>query len=118
MRPAGSVRYGPTTPRSKQCSQYFCRARLNVLMMPKRGANYRIAIRRATEPDFPAIRALAVATLGWLADEQEDAFFRWKHLQNPFGASPMWVAVDDEESGRVAAFRTFLRWDLVMPDGR
>ena len=35
-------------------------------------------------------------------------------MQNPFGVSPMWVA---ESEGRVVGFRTFLRWELVHPDG-
>ncbi|MDO8362930.1 MAG: GNAT family N-acetyltransferase [Actinomycetota bacterium] len=42
------------------------------------------------------------------------ALFRWKHRRNPFGPSPMWVAVDD---GRVVAVRVFMRWEFRR-DGR
>jgi GNAT superfamily N-acetyltransferase len=71
-------------------------------------------IRRGTEQDLPAILALARRTIGWLGDDDDAAFFRWKHFDNPFGASPMWIA---EIDGRVAGFRTFVRWELVEPTG-
>ena len=35
------------------------------------------------------------------------AFFRWKHLANPFGRSPIHVAVGE---GGIVAVRAFLRW--------
>jgi len=38
----------------------------------------------------------------------------WKHLENPFGVSPMWIALADD---RVVGFRTFLRWQFVTPTG-
>jgi GNAT superfamily N-acetyltransferase len=41
------------------------------------------------------------------------AFFRWKHQENPLGSSPAWVAECD---GRLAGFRTFLRWRWDVPD--
>src|SRR5262249_8542580 len=40
-------------------------------------------------------------------DEEDARFFHWKHVENPFGASPTWVALD---GARVVGFRTFLRW--------
>jgi GNAT superfamily N-acetyltransferase len=65
---------------------------------------------RPVEPrDLPEVLALLTASLGWVPDDQHEAFFRWKHVDNPFGASPAWVAVDD---GRILGFRTFLRWEL------
>lgn len=48
--------------------------------------------------------------LGWNGDERDRDFFRWKHHENPFGRSPAWVA---ESEGRLAGFRTFLRWRFV-----
>lgn len=48
--------------------------------------------------------------LGWIGDERDRAFFRWKHHENPFGRSPGWVA---ETAGRIVGFRTFLRWRFV-----
>lgn len=71
-----------------------------------------VTIRRATDADVPAILELARRSLGWLGDEQDTRFFRWKHFESPFGPSPMWVA---EADGRIAGFRTFLRWELVTP---
>jgi GNAT superfamily N-acetyltransferase len=60
------------------------------------------------------ILALAADALGWGTDERYRDLYRWKHEQNPFGASPRWVALVD---GRVAGFRTFLRWRFRRGDG-
>lgn len=56
---------------------------------------------------------LGRAALGWDDDERLGAFFHWKHRENPFGESPMWVAT---VGARVVAFRTFLRWEWRRPD--
>ena len=50
---------------------------------------------------------LAVALGNRDPSDPVEEMFAWKHLQNSFGRSPSWVAVDD---GRVVAFRTFMRW--------
>ncbi len=71
------------------------------------------AVRRATPDDFPGVLELARRSLGWTDDDAR--FLEWKHLENPFGVSPMWVAVDD---ARIVGFRTFMRWEFVVPDGR
>lgn len=68
-----------------------------------------LLVRCAGTPDRAAILALATRSLGWSGDERDRAFFAWKHEQNPFGASPAWVATLD---GQVVGFRTFLRWEL------
>ncbi|MEM7286931.1 MAG: GNAT family N-acetyltransferase, partial [Actinomycetota bacterium] len=39
-----------------------------------------------------------------------EALFAWKHLENPFGPSAMWVA---EADGRLAGYRAFMRWELT-----
>jgi GNAT superfamily N-acetyltransferase len=57
---------------------------------------------------------LARAALGWSPEEPNEAFFRWKHLENPAGASPMWVAT---EGGRLVGVRVFLRWTFRGPQG-
>ena len=57
---------------------------------------------------------LAGEALGWDPTRPNEAFFRWKHLDNSFGASPMWVA---ELDGRLVGVRTFLRWRFRRPDG-
>lgn len=73
------------------------------------------SIRRAGDADVDAIVGVAAAALGWAPGEPHAELFSWKHLDNPFGRSPMWVA---EVDGTVAGFRTFLRWELVDRDGR
>ncbi len=62
---------------------------------------------RAPE-DSPQILDLAAAALGWREGEPNEALFNWKHRDNVFGPSPMWVA---EVDGELAGFRTFLRWE-------
>ena len=52
-----------------------------------------IDARRATAADQPAVLALLADSLGWERDSTFADFFEWKHVQNPFGPSPAWVAV-------------------------
>jgi GNAT superfamily N-acetyltransferase len=70
-------------------------------------------VRRATPADLPDVLPLLRRALGWTDDDTR--FLDWKHRENPFGASPMWVALD---GARVVGFRAFLRWELVTPAGR
>jgi GNAT superfamily N-acetyltransferase len=65
-------------------------------------------LRAVTDGDLSEVLSLLQASLGWVPDAQFEAFFRWKHHDNPFGRSPGWVAVED---GRILSFRTFLRWE-------
>lgn len=62
--------------------------------------------------DEAAVLDLLQASMGWVPGELTTAFFRWKHRENPFGASAAWVA---EDTGRLAGFRTFLRWEWEVP---
>jgi glycosyltransferase involved in cell wall biosynthesis/GNAT superfamily N-acetyltransferase len=71
-------------------------------------------IRPATPDDRPAILDLITRTLGWDDDPRFAELFAWKHDQNPFGPSPMWVAVD---SDRVVGLRAFMRWNFTR-DGQ
>ena len=80
--------------------------------MPTPERPLELEVRRATEADLPAALDLAQRSLGWSPDDPNEAFFRWKHLENPAGASPMWVALDD---GEVVGFRVFLRWRFIRP---
>jgi len=73
-----------------------------------------IEVRRADEADLPAVLELAHAALGWQPDDPNEAFFRWKHLDNPAGRSPMWLASSE---GQVVGFRVFLRWRFRRDDG-
>jgi glycosyltransferase involved in cell wall biosynthesis/predicted N-acetyltransferase YhbS len=76
---------------------------------PPRRTTPGIEIRSATEDDRPAILALLMKSLGWHDDPRYQALFEWKHDQNPFGRSPMWVACDGD---RVVALRVFMRWQF------
>lgn len=48
--------------------------------------------------------------------EYSEAFWRWKHVDNPFGVSYGRYAWD-EAQGRAAALRVLLRWRFQLPDG-
>lgn len=73
-----------------------------------------LVIRRYEDTDEPAVLALLAASLGKTVDDRYRAFFHWKHLENPFGRSFMWVG---EVDGRLAGFRSFLRWRFIDPAG-
>ena len=66
-----------------------------------------IEIRRAGPEDRDDAVELCRTALGWGADDPNEAFFSWKHDENAFGTSPIWVA---ESDGRMLGVRTFLRW--------
>jgi len=68
-----------------------------------------LEIRRAVAEDRPAILELLGRSLGSDGDPRYPALFAWKHDENRFGPSPMWVATD---AGRIVAFRTFMRWEF------
>ncbi len=74
-----------------------------------------LRLRKAEPDDRPAIIELCRRSLGWKADDPNEAFFAWKHDENPFGQSPAWVAEDD--TGTLVGLRTFLRWRFRRPDG-
>jgi GNAT superfamily N-acetyltransferase len=67
------------------------------------------------DEDEGAVLALLTSTLGGgPAGVRPPEFFRWKHLENPFGRSHMIVA---EVEGEVVGFRSFLRWGLRSEAG-
>lgn len=71
-----------------------------------------LSVRPAEPEDEEAIIDLAARALGWDDEGPHDRLFRWKHRDNPFGTSPMWLAEDD---GQLVGFRTFLRWRFRRP---
>lgn len=73
-----------------------------------------IEVVRANASHEDQILALATDALGWGRDDRYRALYRWKHEENPFGASPRWVALLDR---RVVGFRSFLRWRFRRADG-
>jgi GNAT superfamily N-acetyltransferase len=74
-----------------------------------------LTIRPATAADRGEVLDLLVQSLQWVPNDVFARFFAWKHEQNPFGASPAWVATDE---GRIVGFRTFVRWEFEHRDGR
>ncbi len=70
--------------------------------------------RRAVEEDFFAILKLCELALRWPSDPRNEQLFRWKHLANPFGPSPMWVATAGE---RIVGFRAMMPWRFKRADG-
>ena len=73
-----------------------------------------LVVRRASPADEQAAVALCAEVLGHGEGDGFAELFHWKHRENPFGPSPMWVAVD---AGRVVAVRVFMRWQFQR-DGR
>jgi GNAT superfamily N-acetyltransferase len=74
-----------------------------------------VGVRPYEDRDEPEVLELLRAALGpGPAGERSPAFFRWKHLANPFGRSFMLVA---EAGGRIVGLRAFLRWRFAV-EGR
>ncbi len=48
--------------------------------------------------------------MGWGDDPRFEQLFSWKHDQNAFGPSYMWVATDGD---RIVGLRAFMRWEFV-----
>jgi GNAT superfamily N-acetyltransferase len=69
--------------------------------------NRELSIRRATAADLAAVLDLIREGLGVGAIPRTSDYWRWKHVENPFGPSPILVAEDD---GRFIGLRAFMRW--------
>ena len=67
-------------------------------------------IRKGNIEDIPAIIPLLKKSLGESLMPKSDAFFHWKHVQNPFGISKMILA---EEDNQLIGVRTFMYWNWV-----
>ena len=64
--------------------------------------------------DEPEVLQLLQETLGGgPAGTRPSEFFRWKHIENPFGRSLMLVA---EARGKIVGFRSFMRWRFRAGD--
>lgn len=72
-------------------------------------------IRPAAEADIPEIVALLKLSLGESLMPKSEQFWRWKHVGNPFGQSPVLLAVD---SDRLVGVRAFMRWAWHTSDRR
>jgi GNAT superfamily N-acetyltransferase len=64
-------------------------------------------IRVATERDIPAILKLFKLALGTEGGAPIESFWRWKHIDNPFGVSPVLLAFDKDQ---LIGLRAFMRW--------
>jgi predicted N-acetyltransferase YhbS len=66
-----------------------------------------MTIRPATHDDLPAILELSRLSLGSLEGMRTEEYWRWKHIENPFGESPVLLA---EEEGKLIGLRAFMQW--------
>src|SRR5690606_12269595 len=70
-----------------------------------------IELRPATIHDQPAVHQLLAGAMAFdPADERFEWLRAWKHLKNPFGSSPAWVATEGDE---IIGYRAFMRWRFV-----
>ena len=70
--------------------------------------------RRAVDSDLSGILKLCEVALRWPSDPRNEQLFRWKHLANPFGPSPMWIATAGD---RIVGFRAMMPWRFKKKDG-
>ena len=68
-------------------------------------------LRKATETDIPAIIDLLKISLGESLIPKSEELWNWKHVQNPFGKSPVLIAEENEE---IIGVRAFLRWNYAQ----
>ena len=66
-----------------------------------------LTTRLATDADIPAILELVSRSLGEGNIPRSIDYWRWKHVDNPFGRSPCLLS---EADGRIAGLRAFMRW--------
>lgn len=79
------------------------------------GTRVDFEVRAYQDHDERGVLSLLDRALGGgPAGERSPEFFRWKHLENPFGRSFMTVAVADD--GDVIGFRAFMRWRFRAGD--
>jgi predicted acetyltransferase len=64
-------------------------------------------IRPGTSSDIPEIVSLLKASLGETFLPKSEGYWRWKHVDNPFGQSPVLVAAEED---RIIGVRAFMRW--------
>lgn len=67
--------------------------------------------RKATLTDTPAIIELLKASPEEHLMSKSEELWKWKHIANPFGESPMILA---ESDGKIIAVRAFLRWEFLQ----
>ncbi|WP_276373567.1 GNAT family N-acetyltransferase [Chryseolinea sp. H1M3-3] len=65
-------------------------------------------IRSANDSDIPSIVNLLKISLGEAQMPKSVRYWRWKHLDNPFGQSPVLVCY---EGSNLIGVRAFMRWE-------
>lgn len=75
----------------------------------------RLVVRQVGEHELDAALAVAAEALGWDPRAPNEELFRWKHVENPFGRSHLWLA---EVDGEPVGLRAFMAWEFVDPEGR
>jgi N-acetylglutamate synthase-like GNAT family acetyltransferase len=68
-------------------------------------------IRKAAQADTQAIVELLKSSLGEELLPKSEAFWTWKHIYNPFGASPVLL---EEQDGKIVGVRAFMQWRWVI----
>jgi GNAT superfamily N-acetyltransferase len=66
-----------------------------------------MVIRPSVDTDLANIVTLLKTSLGESLIPKSENYWRWKHVHNPFGQSPVLVA---EEGGEIVGVRAFMRW--------
>ena len=64
-------------------------------------------ILEATETDIPKIVALLKVSLGESLMPKSERYWQWKHMENPFGPSPVLLCLEKSE---LIGVRAFMRW--------
>ncbi|MCZ8354332.1 MAG: GNAT family N-acetyltransferase [Cyclobacteriaceae bacterium] len=67
----------------------------------------KVNIRSANNQDLPKIVNLLKQSLGESLMPKSENFWRWKHVENPFGQSPVLIA---EENSELIGVRAFMQW--------
>ncbi|QCK15905.1 GNAT family N-acetyltransferase [Mangrovivirga cuniculi] len=66
-----------------------------------------MTIRPGTHSDIPAIIKLLKLSLGEGLMPKSEKYWQWKHVDNPFGESPVLLAFEGQE---LVGVRAFMRW--------
>lgn len=72
-------------------------------------------IREGTIGDAPAIVDLLRKSLGQELMPKTEAFWLWKHVENPFGHSDVLLAYENAE---LVGVRAFMKWEWSGPQGK
>lgn len=72
-------------------------------------------LREALASDIPAIVELLKVSLGEGLMPKSSAYWHWKHMDNPFGRSPVLLAFD---GNHLVGVRAFMRWGWENGDER